>query len=60
MVVFDLENELSEMGWTGSELARRLGVDPDTVSRWRRGRIPIPGYASAYLTLAVRAKAVLG
>ena len=59
MRVSDLELELSRLGWTGAELARRLGVDPDTVSRWRRRKVPVPGYASAYLALATKAKGML-
>lgn len=47
-----LEKFLSELGWSGAELARRLGVSYKTVSNWRTsGRVP--EYALAYLRLKV-------
>lgn len=32
------------MGWSQEELARRLGVDPESVARWERGTIPSRKY----------------
>ena len=45
---------LRALGWYGKDLARRLGTSPITVSSWRTGRRPVPGYALAYLELAQR------
>jgi transcriptional regulator with XRE-family HTH domain len=33
---------LKAIGWTAGELARRLGVRPDTVQSWLAGRREIP------------------
>ena len=48
----DLTDALHALGWYGKDLARRLGTSPITVSSWRTGRRPVPGYALAYLELA--------
>lgn len=40
---------LARLGWSRGELARRLDLHPNTVSRWSI----VPGYALAYLRLAV-------
>ncbi len=40
-------------------MARRLGTSPITVSSWRTGRRPVPGYALAYLALAVKVTGAL-
>jgi len=49
-------NELTEclekLKWSKAELARRLGVDPHTISRWRK----IPGYAEAYVLLMMKVR----
>ena len=47
-----LTTALRALGWRGKDLARRLGTSPITVSSWRTGRRPVPGYALAYLDLA--------
>jgi hypothetical protein len=31
-------------------------VHPNTVSFWRTGKVPVPGYAKAYLDLALKVK----
>ena len=49
-----LTTALQALGWRGIDLARRLGTSPITVSSWRTGRRPVPGYAIAYLVLAVK------
>jgi ribosome-binding protein aMBF1 (putative translation factor) len=46
---------LKSLGWSKAELARRLDVRPGTVTDW--GDSP-PGYASAYLELALELKAL--
>ena len=49
-----LIDTLRALGWYGKDLARRLGTSPVTVSSWRTGRRPVPGYCIAYLALAVK------
>ncbi|MES2055794.1 MAG: helix-turn-helix transcriptional regulator [Pseudomonadota bacterium] len=45
--------ELETLGWTGAELARRIHVTEETVSRWRNGKRKTPGLLTAYLRLCV-------
>ena len=47
---------LVRLEWSQKTLAERLGVDPDTVSRWCLGRVPVPGYAAEYLRVILLAK----
>jgi len=48
----ELLARLRELNWTQARLARRLDLDPNTVSRWlATGRVP--GYAREYLRLLV-------
>lgn len=47
---------LKELGWSGAYLAKRLGTTANTVSAWRTGKAPVPGYAAAYLDLALKVK----
>lgn len=42
----DLDDALRKLNWRRVDLARRLGVKPETVSRW--GPVP-PKYVCAYL-----------
>ena len=56
MTVRDLDAALKELGWRGSDLARRLQVHPNAVSKWRTGKVAVPGYAKAYLELASAVK----
>ena len=44
---------LAELGWTQSELARRLDIHRNSVSKWKGDA---PGYALAYLELALAIK----
>lgn len=46
-------SELKALGWTGAELAKRLGVRQATVSAWRTGKRDVPPYVPEYLRLAV-------
>ena len=50
---------LGEIGWRGKELARRLEVAEVTVSAWKTGKRPDPGYALAYLRLALAVRTAL-
>ncbi len=45
--------ELDILGWSGAELARRIGTTDRTVSRWRTGKAEPPGSVTEYLNLAV-------
>ena len=41
---------LEDLGWSQAKLARKLQLDPNTVSRWVTGRTPVPTWALEYLT----------
>lgn len=51
MTAADFSALLRSTGHTSLWLAARLGVSPNTVSRWRKGKIDVPEYAVAYLAL---------
>ena len=42
---------LRETGVTGRQIACALKISPATVSKWRRGRAPIPAEIQVFLTL---------
>ena len=46
----------STIGLTQTELARRLGVHPMTVSRWERGFVSIPSPVEKLMQLWVKAR----
>jgi transcriptional regulator with XRE-family HTH domain len=50
---------LSALGWSQAELAERIGVHPNTVSKWATGKPVITGPARAYVDLALKVKALL-
>lgn len=50
----DLRAYLDLLGWSQSHFAERVGVHPNTVSKWATGKAAIPGPVNAYLALAVR------
>lgn len=52
----DVEAALKALGWSWGELARRLGLHRNAVSKWRTGKVAVPGYAAAYLNLALKVK----
>jgi len=55
----DARNALERLGWNQAELGRRIGVRPNTVSDWFKPDGPgVPGYALAYLMLALELEAV--
>ena len=41
---------LDAIGWSQAKLARKLQVDPNTVSRWVTGRCPVPPWVLEYLS----------
>ena len=45
------------LGWSGAELARRMFVDPSTVSRWEHGSQPIGRQSDALLRMYVATRA---
>jgi hypothetical protein len=45
--------ELEILGWKGVDLARRIHVTEETVSRWRTGKRKPPTLLAAYLKLCV-------
>lgn len=44
---------LSELGLTGRDVAEFAGVTAPTVSKWRSGRVRIPGERLAFVTLVL-------
>lgn len=59
MTAAELNAALSRLGWTGARLARRLAVSERQVSKWRRGRAPVPGPAAEAVRLLLLAKEML-
>ncbi len=51
---------LQELDWNQAKLANKLGVAPNTVSRWMTGALPVPSWLHEYLgaMLALRRLAV--
>lgn len=49
----DLEAPLLALGWGQADLARKLGVTKNQVSKWATGKAEVPKYARAYLDLAL-------
>ena len=47
--VTQLLEGLEAIGWSQVKLARKLQLDPNTVSRWITGRTPVPGFVLEYL-----------
>lgn len=35
-------NRLNRLGWTDKRVAEELGVTPSVISRWRKGKMPVP------------------
>ncbi|MDF0506554.1 helix-turn-helix transcriptional regulator [Burkholderia cenocepacia] len=54
----DFSRSLGVLGWSQAEFARRLGVDPTTVSRWVSAS-RFPKWAGEYLRLAVLVKTAI-
>ena len=47
---------LSELGWDQREFAERLAVTENAVSYWMTGQRKTPGYAVAYVELALKGR----
>lgn len=54
MTHHDFRAALKRLGLSQVQLARLLDVKSSAVNRWHNGRAAVPGYASAYVTLAER------
>lgn len=52
-----LDRALRKLDWTGVELARRCGVNVNTVSKWRKGKLMVPRYAVEIVRLALQLQA---
>lgn len=50
----EFDKLLTELGWARNELARRLGLAPESISRWQ---VP-PRYALVYLRAMTHIKAL--
>lgn len=46
MTIDALKSARATLGLSQAELAARIGVAPNTVSRWEAGRHPIPRWVS--------------
>lgn len=55
----ELQSALSELGWQGSDLGRRLSIHANTVSRWKTGERPVPSYVAEYLRVCGLAREML-
>ena len=55
-----IQVNLETLGWSGAELARRLGVHANSITWWVSRKGKVPKYATAYLDLALSIKALSG
>ena len=51
-----LRATLKQLGLTQAEFAAALGVSKDSVTRWARGKWPLPAYAQAWIDERRRAE----
>ncbi len=49
----ELKTHLHTLNWRQAELARRVGVAPNTVYRWTAGLLPVPLWLVGYLDMAI-------
>lgn len=54
-----LKAQLAEIRWSQKQLAGKLACDEDTVSRWCRGKTPVPGHVAEYFRVLMLAKQAL-
>lgn len=55
----EFRERLESLGLLQQELAAKLGVSAQTVSRWVTGEVPVPGYAVEYLRVLGLAHQIL-
>ena len=56
----ELASVLAQLGWTQAELGRRLGMAPDTMSRWATGKVPMPVWLTAHVGLLLELRELHG
>lgn len=56
MTAEELKKILKDMDMSQGELARELGVRPETIYRWCKGRHPIPATAARVIDSLVKEK----
>lgn len=56
----DLKKRRSALGWTQKQLAEALGVQPNTVTRWENGILPVPVYVPLALETIERRESKKG
>lgn len=54
----DLPAVMASLDWSNAELARRVEVHPNTVSKWITGETRVPGGVRAYLGLLIAVRGV--
>jgi DNA-binding transcriptional regulator YiaG len=52
MTPAEFRDTIRELGLSQRALARHLGLNKSTVTRWANGKAPVPQYAVAYLKVA--------
>lgn len=55
----DVGYAIKALCWSQQDFADRLGVQRDTVSRWVRGDVPVPGYVVEYLRVLRLAEEII-
>ncbi len=49
MTPTEFDAALAELGWKGTDFCHRAGLVPNTVWRWRKGLVAVPGWVPEYL-----------
>lgn len=47
---------LDALGWKATDFCRKAGIVPNTAWRWSKGHVPIPLWASEYLSAMLEIK----
>lgn len=58
MTAAELRQSLDVLGWSQAELARRLKLHQNTVSKWMTGRAKVPGPVAAYVVIRLKLKEI--